>query len=197
MEKEELSVEAREAIREAVRVLRGGGVILYPTDTIWGIGCDATNEAAVKRVFEIKHRPTSKAMLLLIDSDAKLPGLVREVPSIAYDLIDVAVRPLTLIYPGARNVAPELIAEDGSVGIRITREPFSRALCRVAGVPLVSTSANVSGEPSASCYAEISAEILQAVDYIVPVRQEEPSGAHASEIIAVGVDGSVKIIRKA
>ena len=197
MKAEELSLEAKKAIREAVSVLRKGGIILYPTDTIWGIGCDATNEEAVERIFKIKHRPSSKAMLLLVDSDAKLNGLVREVPSIAYDLIDVAIHPLTLIYPGARNIALALIAEDGSVGIRITKEPFSHALCKAAGVPLVSTSANISGAPTAGCFAEISEEILQAVDYVVPVRQDEPAGAHASEILAVGVDGSIKVIRKA
>lgn len=130
-----------EDLKKACDVLRKGGLILYPTDTIWGIGCDATNEEAVQRVYTLKQRADNKAMLLLLGNEARLESYVQEVPEIAWSLIEVADRPLTLIYPGARNLAPNLIAEDGSVGIRITREEFSRRLCEQFRRPVVSTSA--------------------------------------------------------
>ena len=183
-----LTEEYKKAVQEASKVVKAGGIILYPTDTIWGLGCDATNEEAVQRIF-------TKAMLLLIDSDAKLPGLVREVPDIAYQLIDAAVSPLTLIYPGGRNVAPSLIAPEGTLGIRITHEAFSQALCAAIRVPLVSTSANLSGQPAPKIFAEISEEIKAAVDYVVPVRQDECTPARPSEIISIGLGGEVKILR--
>ncbi|KXB37304.1 Sua5/YciO/YrdC/YwlC family protein [Bacteroidales bacterium KA00251] len=192
-----LSKEWQAAVLEAAKVVKAGGVILYPTDTIWGIGCDATNEKAVERIFTIKERPSNKAMLLLIDSDAKLPWLVKEVPSIAYDLIDSAVHPLTIIYPGARHVAPALIPEEGTLGIRITRELFSQSLCKNIGVPLVSTSANLSGHPSPRTFAEIDPEIIHRVDYVVPVRQNETAPHTPSEIIKLGVHNEVEIIRGA
>ncbi len=180
----------------AVHTLKRGGLILYPTDTIWGIGCDATNAEAVRRVFELKRRSDAKAMLVLIDHDAKLQGLMREVPPIAYDLIDIAVKPLTIIYPDARNVAKELIAEDGSLGIRISREVFSRDLCRSLNRPLVSTSANVSGETSPSCFSDISPIIRDGVDYIVSYRQSDKSKTRPSQIVKLAVDGQVKVIRE-
>lgn len=183
------------AARKAADIVLKGGVILYPTDTIWGLGCDATNEAAVKRVYDIKKRTDDKAMLLLIDHEAKLPGLVASVPFMAYALLDAAIRPLTIIYPAARNVASTLIPKEGTIGIRITKEPFSQALCKAAGVPLVSTSANISGSPAPSTFAEISKEIITQVDYVVPVRQEERACHHASEIIALGANNEVKVIR--
>lgn len=185
----------QQAVREAADVIKRGGVILYPTDTVWGLGCDATNEEAVQRIFKIKQRAESKAMLLLIDTDAKLPGLVREVPEIAYALIDAAIKPLTIIYPGGRNVAPSLLPEEKSIGIRITREAFSQALCKAVRVPVVSTSANLSGDPTPRTFKEISETIKSAVDYIVPIRQEETTPAQPSEIIALGVSGEVKVIR--
>lgn len=140
--------EYRDDIRQAVDVMNQGGIILYPTDTIWGIGCDATNADAVRRVFEIKQRDDVKALITLIDSEAKLEFYVREVPEVAWQLIEVAERPLTIIYDGARNLAPNLLAEDGSAGIRITREEFSRNLCMRMRRAIVSTSANISGQPS-------------------------------------------------
>lgn len=175
--------------------MAAGGLILYPTDTIWGIGCDATNEEAVRRVYELKRRSDHKAMLLLMDSSAKLNYYVQEVPDVAWDLIELADSPLTVIYNGARNVAPNLLAADGSVGIRITQEEFSHKLCERFRKPLVSTSANVSGEPSPANFSEISATIKAGVDYIVRYRQDDLSKAAPSHIIKLGAGGLVKIIR--
>lgn len=175
--------------------MAAGGLILYPTDTIWGIGCDATNEEAVRRVYELKRRSDHKAMLLLMDSSAKLNYYVQEVPDVAWDLIELADSPLTVIYNGARNVAPNLLAADGSVGIRITQEEFSHKLCERFRKPLVSTSANVSGDPSPANFSEISETIKAGVDYIVRYRQDDLSKAAPSHIIKLGVGGLVKIIR--
>ena len=186
----------REEIKRACDVLYQGGVILYPTDTVWGIGCDATNEEAVKRVYEIKRRIDSKAMLVLVDSDVKVDFYVREVHPVAWDLIELTTKPLTIIYDGARNLATNLIAEDGSVGIRVTREEFSKQLCFRFRKAIVSTSANVSGETTPQSFAEISNEIKQAVDYIVGVRQNEPAGAMPSSIIKLGAHVEVKVIRQ-
>lgn len=155
--------------------MREGGVILYPTDTIWGIGCDATNEDAVRRVYEIKQRQDSKAMLVLVDSSVKVDFYVQDVPEVAWDLIDLADKPLTIIYSGARNLAANLLAEDGSVGIRVTNEDFSKRLCQQFRKAVVSTSANISGQPSPRNFSEISEEVKSAVDYIVGYRQEEMS----------------------
>ncbi len=184
-----------EEIKKACQVMREGGVILYPTDTIWGIGCDATNEEAVKRVYEIKQRSDSKALLVLVDSPVKVDFYVSDVPAVAWDLIELATRPLTIIYDGARNLAPNLLAEDGSVGIRVTNERFSQQLCRQFRKAIVSTSANVSGQPSPRNFREISDEIKQAVDYIVNVRQEEIDEPAPSSIIKLGQGGQIKIIR--
>ena len=187
--------EYREDINKAIDVMNKGGVVLYPTDTIWGIGCDATNEEAVKRVFEIKRRNDAKALITLIDSEAKLEAYVENVPEVAWQLIEVAERPLTIIYDGARNLAPNLLAEDGSVGIRITREEFSKNLCMRMRRPIVSTSANISGEPSPQSFADISSEILSAVDYVCTSRREEKQNPPASNIIKLGAGGEVKVIR--
>lgn len=187
--------EYREDISRAVEVMNRGGVIVYPTDTIWGIGCDATNEEAVRRVFEIKRRNDAKALISLVDSEAKLQFYVREVPDVAWQLIDVTDTPLTIIYDGARNLAPNLLAPDGSAGIRITSEEFSRNLCMRMKRAIVSTSANVSGEPSPRTFAEISPEILRAVDYVCTSRRAEKSLPPASHIIKLGVGGEVKVIR--
>ena len=175
--------------------MAAGGLILYPTDTIWGIGCDATNEKAVRRVYELKRRSDHKAMLLLMDSSAKLNYYVQEVPDVAWDLIELADSPLTVIYNGARNVAPNRLAADGSVGIRITQEEFSHKLCERFRKPLVSTSANVSGDPSPANFSEISETIKAGVDYIVRYRQDDLSKAAPSHIIKLGAGGLVKIIR--
>lgn len=176
--------------------MREGGVILYPTDTIWGIGCDATNEDAVCRVYEIKQRQDSKAMLVLVDSSVKVDFYVRDVPEVAWDLIDLADKPLTIIYSGARNLAANLLAEDGSVGIRVTNEDFSKRLCQQFRKAIVSTSANISGQPSPKNFSEISEEVKSAVDYIVGYRQEEISNPKPSSIIKLDKGGVIKIIRE-
>ena len=176
--------------------MREGGVILYPTDTIWGIGCDATNEDAVRRVYEIKQRQDSKAMLVLVDSSVKVDFYVRDVPEVAWDLIDLADKPLTIIYSGARNLAANLLAEDGSVGIRVTNEDFSKRLCQQFRKAIVSTSANISGQPSPKNFSEISEEVKSAVDYIVGYRQEEMSNPKPSIIIKLDKGGVIKIIRE-
>lgn len=176
--------------------MREGGVILYPTDTIWGIGCDATNEDAVRRVYEIKQRQDSKAMLVLVDSSVKMDFYVRDVPEVAWDLIDLADKPLTIIYSGARNLAANLLAEDGSVGIRVTNEDFSKRLCQQFRKAIVSTSANISGQPSPKNFSEISEEVKSAVDYIVGYRQEEMSNPKPSSIIKLDKGGVIKIIRE-
>lgn len=176
--------------------MREGGVILYPTDTIWGIGCDATNEDAVRRVYEIKQRQDSKAMLVLVDSSVKVDFYVRDVPEVAWDLIDLADKPLTIIYSGARNLAANLLAEDGSVGIRVTNEDFSKRLCQQFRKAIVSTSANISGRPSPKNFSEISEEVKSAVDYIVGYRQEEMSNPKPSSIIKLDKGGVIKIIRE-
>lgn len=185
-----------EEIKKACQVMRDGGVILYPTDTIWGIGCDATNPEAVRRVYDIKQRIDSKALLVLVDSPVKVDFYVSDVPEIAWDLLEVAEKPLTIIYSGARNLAPNLLAEDGSVGIRVTREAFSQRLCQQFRKAIVSTSANVSGQPSPASFADISEEIKSAVDYIVDFRREEKIAASPSSIIKLGQGGLIQIIRK-
>lgn len=184
-----------EDIKKACEVLRAGGLILYPTDTIWGIGCDATNEEAVKKVYELKKRSDNKAMLVLTDSPVKLETYVSEIPDIAWDLIEVADKPLTIIYSNAKNLAKSLLGEDGSVGIRVTNEAFSRKLCESFRKPLVSTSANVSGEPSPANFSEISEEVKNGVDYIVGYRQDDTQKASPSNIIKLGAGGLVQIIR--
>lgn len=186
----------QEDIIQACKVLHEGGVILYPTDTIWGIGCDATNEKAVKRVYEIKKRIDSKAMLCLVDKDIKVDFYVSDVPEIAWDLIEMSEKPLTIIYSKARNLADNLIAEDGSVGIRVTKEEFSRRLCERFRKAIVSTSANLSGTPSPANFSEIKQEIIDQVDYVVKFRQEEKGNPKPSSIIKLEKGGLFKIIRE-
>lgn len=185
-----------EDIRRAIEVMRQGGVILYPTDTVWGIGCDATNEAAVRRVYDIKQRDDSKALICLVDSDARLQRYVRNVPDVAWQLIDCIDKPTTLILDGAVNLASNLIADDGSIGIRITQEAFSKELCFRFQKAIVSTSANISGEPAAQNYRDIDPKILEAVDYVCWTRRQEHQPHKPSSIIRLRADGQVEIIRK-
>lgn len=185
-----------EDIKKALEVLKNGGIILYPTDTIWGIGCDATNENAVQRIYQIKKRADSKSMLVLMENPALLDRYVDEVPEIAWDLIDVSTTPLTVIYPGAKNLAKNLVADDGSIGIRFTKEAFTTQLLKRFRRPLVSTSANISGEKSPAVFAEISDEIKNQVDYIVEYRQNDNTPAQPSSIIKLGTGGQIEIIRK-
>ena len=191
-----LPKEWRDDIREAINVMNKGGVILYPTDTIWGIGCDATNEEAVKKVYEIKKRIDSKALITLVDTEVKIEFYVRDVPEVAWDLIEFSEKPLTIIYDNARNLASNLLAEDGSAGIRVTKEPFSKELCMRMKRAIVSTSANISGQPSPKNFHEISEEIKQAVDYICTSRREESKNPPASSIIKLGAGAEVTIIRE-
>ena len=181
---------------KAVEVLRSGGIILYPTDTIWGIGCDATNALAVKRIYEIKQREDTKSMLVLMENPNLLNSYIAEVPEIAWELIEVADSPLTIIYPGAKNLATNLLATDGSVGIRITNENFTQQLILRFRKPVVSTSANISGQRSPQNFAEISEEIKKSVDFIVEYRQDDFSKSNPSSIIKLGVAGQIEIIRK-
>ena len=187
-------------VKNAIEVLRKGGVILYPTDTVWGIGCDATNAEAVKRVYDIKQRDDSKALICLVDSDARLQRYVRQVPDVAWQLIDSLqdsdAKPTTLILDGAVNLAPNLIAEDGSIALRITNEPFSKELCYRFQKALVSTSANISGEPAAQNYCDIDPRIVEAVDYVCWTRRQEHKPHQPSSIIRLRPDGEVTIIRK-
>ena len=199
-------MDKEQDIRNAVEVLRRGGIILYPTDTIWGIGCDATNAKAVKRVYEIKQRDDSKSLICLVDSDARLQRYVRNVPDVAWQLIDCLKtspsdgeqqrqRPTTLILDGAVNLAPNLIAADGSIGIRITQEPFSHELCYRFQKAIVSTSANISGEPAAQNYRDIDPRIIEQVDYVCWSRRQEHKPHQPSAIIKIKPDGEVKVIR--
>lgn len=185
-----------EDIKNAIEAMKKGGVILYPTDTVWGIGCDATNPDAVAKVYKIKHRDDSKALVCLVDSDARLQKYVRNVPEAAWQLIDAVVKPTTLILDGAVNLASNLIAQDGSIGIRITKEAFSKELCFRFQKAIVSTSANISGQPAAQNYKDISEEILNAVDYVCETRRQEHYPHQPSTIIRVGTEGEINIIRK-
>ena len=185
-----------EDIKNAVETMRKGGVILYPTDTVWGIGCDATNEEAVRKVYAIKQRDDSKALICLVDSDARLQRYVRNVPEVAWQLIDCCDRPTTLILDGAINLAPNLIAEDGSLGIRITQEPFSKELCYRFQKALVSTSANISGEPAAQNYCDIDPRIIEQVDYVCWSRRQEHKPHTPSSIIKLKENGEVTVIIK-
>lgn len=183
-------------IRKAVEALQKGGLILYPTDTIWGIGCDATNEEAVKKVYALKQRQDSKSALVLLDKDVKISSYVTKVPEMAWDLIELSEKPLTIIYPNAKNLAKNLLAEDNSVGIRITKEEFSKRLCERFKKPIVSTSANISGQPSPKYFGEITEEVKNGVDYVVQFRQAETTNPAPSSIIKLEVDGQIKIIRE-
>lgn len=185
----------QDEVKKAVEVMRGGGVILYPTDTVWGIGCDATNPDAVRRVYEIKRREDSKALICLVDSDVRLQRYVRNVPDVAWDLIELATKPLTIIYDGATGLAPNLLAEDGSVGIRVTKEEFSHELCFRMQKPIVSTSANISGEPTAQTFDEICDEIKGSVDYVVRYNQRCKEKHQPSSIIRMKADGQFLLIR--
>lgn len=185
----------QEDIKKALETLRNGGIILYPTDTVWGIGCDATNSAAVARVYEIKKREDSKSMLVLIDQAGRLNSYVREIPDIAWELIEATDKPMTIIYPQAKNLAANLIADDGSIGIRVSDDDFCRELVKRFNKPIVSTSANISGNPTPSVFSEISEEIKDSVDYVVEWRQEDTTKTPPSSIIKLGEGGLFKIIR--
>lgn len=182
-------------LERCLEIIQNGGIVLYPTDTIWGIGCDATNKEAVERIYRLKQREDCKSMLVLLDSTAKIGTYISDFPDIAWDLIELSEKPLTIIYDNARHIAPNLIAEDGSVGIRVTKEKFSKRLIERLKKPLVSTSANLSGAPSPANFREISDAIKEGVDYVVKYRQNDTSTSTPSGIIKLGSDYSVKVIR--
>ena len=188
--------EIAEDIQQAVQTMRSGGLILYPTDTIWGIGCDATNADAVRRIYELKQRDDSKALICLVDSPNRMQQYSRSIPDVAWDLIDYAQNPLTLIVDGALNLAPNLVAQDGSIAIRVTRERISHDLCYRFQKAIVSTSANLSGQPAPRNFMEISPEIIQGVDYVMKARQNDVTKGKPSQIVKISKDGQITFIRK-
>lgn len=183
-------------IKKTIEVLNSGGAILYPTETVWGLGCDATNIEAVKKVFDIKKRTIDKHCLILLDDINKLWDYVRSVPDVALDILEINNSPLTIIYPQAYNLPSELIAEDGSIGIRITSDLFCKKLINKFRRPLISTSANISGEDTPQNFSQISNEVKSSVDYIVKLRQESKKKSKPSGIIKVGENNQVKVIRE-
>lgn len=183
-------------IQKCLEVLRKGGIILYPTDTVWGIGCDAKNEKAVQRIYEIKKRTDSKSMIILIDHEDQLNKYVRDVPAVAWDLIELSENPLTIIYDDGGSLAPNVLAEDKSVAIRVCKDEFCKKLIYKLGKPIVSTSANISGEPTPQTFDEISDVIKKAVDYVVTLRHHEQKKSQPSKIIRLRNNGEIKIIRK-
>jgi L-threonylcarbamoyladenylate synthase len=185
-----------EEIKNAIEVLRKGGTILYPTDTVWGIGCDARNKDAVAKLFKIKQRAEYKSMVVLVCNETMINRHVKEVPEVAWELLESAEEPLTLIYPEGRMLADKLIAADGSIGIRLVKDEFCNTLIHKFGKPIVSTSANISGEPTPMAFSEIQLDILNQVDYIVNYRQKESSNIKPSTIIKIALNGEIKIIRK-
>lgn len=180
--------------QQALHTLRAGGLILYPTDTVWGIGCDATNAEAVEKIFQLKQRSDQKALICLVADDRMLSKYVKEIPSVAYDLFEVSDTPITIIYDHAQNLAQNLIADDGSIGIRIPDDDFCFQLIRRFGKPIVSTSANISGQATPKSFQEIAPEILKGVDYVVNLHRKK-IGSKPSTIIKLGANGQVKIIR--
>ena len=182
-------------LHQSLEVLRRGGVILYPTDTVWGIGCDATSRTAVESIYAIKKRNEAQALLTLVDGREMLDEYVENIPAIAFQLIEEAVKPLSIIYPKAKNLPDNLVANNGSIGIRIVNDPFCRQLIKTFGKPIVSTSANISGEPTPGTFDEISEEIRTAVDYTVIWRQDERQPACSSSIIQINLDGSYVKLR--
>jgi L-threonylcarbamoyladenylate synthase len=186
----------KEDLKNALDILKKGGVILYPTDTIWGIGCDSTNTKAVERIYKIKKRDDSKSMLILIDETWRLSDYIKEVPEIALQLIEVSDKPVTIIYSGAKGISPALINDDGSIGIRVTTDEFCRKLIGALNRPIVSTSANISGSPAPQNFSEISEEIIKSMDYVVKWRQDEKSKSQPSSIIKLGINGQIEVIRK-
>ena len=183
-------------ITTCLNVLNNGGTILYPTDTIWGIGCDATNTAAVEAVYNLKQRPENKSMIILLGDERQLNQYVSIVPVIARDLMKNVSTPLTIVYPGAKNLSDMVIADDGSVAIRIVKQGFCHHLLKAFGKPLVSTSANISGEPAPQSYRQISRSIKSGVDHAVSERFHEPGNVKPSQIIKINNNGEFRVIRK-
>ena len=185
----------KEDLSKCLTVLQNGGLILYPTDTVWGIGCDATNSDAIKKIYDLKGRITSKALITLVSSEVMLERTVVDIPSIAWDLIDAATSPLTIIYDKVKGISDTAIAEDGTCGIRLTDDSFCKQLIQRFGKPIISTSANQSGQPTPMIFSEIDEHILKGVDFVVNFRQNENDKKTASNIIKLQNNGAIKIIR--
>jgi L-threonylcarbamoyladenylate synthase len=186
----------KQEVAKALKVLQEGGTILYPTDTIWGIGCDATNTEAVEKIYRLKQRNEAKSMIILLDTENKLESYISEVNPLAYELIEYAENPLTLVMPGAKNVSPALIAGDGSLGIRISKHPFCQQLIQRLRKPLVSTSANISGKPSPQYFAQVAPEIIDGVDYVVDIDQQDMEIKTPSTIMRLAPNGSFEFLRR-
>lgn len=186
----------RDEVVKALKVLQEGGIILYPTDTIWGIGCDATNTDAIKKIYALKQRDEAKSMIILLDTENKLESYIQEVPAIAYDLLEYAENPLTLVMPGARNISPALISADGCVGVRVAKHDFCQQLIQRLRKPLVSTSANISGRPSPQNFGEIEQEVIDGVDYVVDLEQHDLQQKKPSTIMRLNPDGRFEFIRR-
>ncbi|ASB51094.1 L-threonylcarbamoyladenylate synthase [Alkalitalea saponilacus] len=185
-----------EDLKQALAILKQGGIILYPTDTVWGIGCDATNDEAVNRIIHLKQRAPEKGMISLIDQPGLLNLYLEKIPDMAYDLWEVSDKPLTLILTGGKNLAKGVITNDGSMAVRITEELFSKTLCQRLRRPLVSTSANISGEPTPRDYTQIDDQIIKGVDYVVEYRRNDVIPATPSGIIKLGINYEIEVIRK-
>lgn len=183
-------------IEAAIEVLKDGGIILYPTDTVWGIGCDATNAEAVAKVYELKQRSDCKSLITLVSDADMLGKYVKVIPEIAINLIEVNDKPMTIIYPGAMNLASNVVAQDGSVGIRIPMHDWCKELVRRFRKPIVSTSANISGEQAPAYFEDIAIDIIEAVDWVADPYLEEGATGEASQIIKVGLNGEISIIRQ-
>ncbi|MDB5159513.1 MAG: tsaC 2 [Mucilaginibacter sp.] len=186
----------KDEVAKAFKIVQDGGIILYPTDTIWGIGCDAANTEAVQKIYRLKQRSETKSMIILLDTDNKLASYVQEVPELAYNLIEYAENPLTLVMPGARNISPALIAADGSIGIRVSGHPFCQGLIQRLRRPLVSTSANISGKPSPQYFSQIDQEIIDGVDYVVDIDQHSMEIKTPSTIMRLEPDGKFEFLRR-
>jgi len=185
-----------EEINNSVNVLTKGGIIIYPTDTVWGIGCDATNAAAVERIYKLKKRNETKSMIILLSDTEMLKNYVKDIPVIAWDLINCFDHPTTIIYPGAQNIARNLIGHDGSIAIRIVKDEFCKQLVTLFGKPIVSTSANISGEATPLLFSKISQDIISAVDYVVNIGHGIIKQTKSSTIIKLSSDGNYEVIRQ-
>jgi L-threonylcarbamoyladenylate synthase len=190
-----MNEKLKSEIKKALTVIKEGGIILYPTDTVWGLGCDATNADAVKKIYSIKQRAESKSLILLLDLESRLLTYVREIPEQVWPIIELSEKPVTIVYDDARNLPGEVVAEDGSIAIRITKDEFCKNLIGLMRKPLVSTSANISGQPTPSLFSEVSEEIIKSVDHVVDWRQNDRQKAQPSSIISIKKGGLIRIIR--
>lgn len=184
-----------EDLKGALKMLKEGGIILYPTDTIWGLGCDATNSSAIANIYKIKSRPETTSLIILVNGEAMIERYVKDVPEIAFQITGISDKPLTIIYPEGKNLAPGICSEDSSVGIRICNDPFCHELITRFRKPIVSTSANLSGNPSPAHFGEIDEKIINAVDFVVKYRQEDRQKQTVSPVIKIDKNGVINIIR--